>query len=307
VACGANAREGARMSRPGFGLGARIGAWVVLAVVLAVAAAPLYAPQDPLNLAALKLRDALSPPSLLHGLKKFPLGADAQGRDVLSAILYGARLSFATGALATLVAALIGVPIGLVAGVSGGPVDTALTRIAGAQRAVPSLLAALLADGVLRCLLPHSWLEAAAMPILVTSIGLARWPHFAGAVRDVAHEQAGRDHMLAARLSGLTKVDAMLDHILPNVLGPALAMASVTVVLAVADEATLSFLGVGFPQARPSLGTLIRMGSDLAPSGQWWVVLFPALALAFVLPIGHGLAATVRARFDAGTEDRMPV
>jgi peptide/nickel transport system permease protein len=293
--------------RPGFGVGAQIGAGVLLLVILAVTAAPLYAPQNPLNLAALKLRDALSEPSLLHGFKKFPLGADAQGRDVLSAILFAARLSFMTGALATLVAGLIGVPFGLAAGLSGGAVDAVLTRLAGAQRAVPSLLAALLVDGVLRCLLPHSWLEAAAMPILVTSIGLARWPHFARAVRDVAHTEGNRDHMLAARLVGLTKFDAALDHILPNVLGPALAMASVTLVLAVADEATLSFLGVGFPSVRPSLGTLIRTGADLVPSGQWWVALFPALALAIVLLIAHRLAAAVRTDLDPDTEDEVPL
>jgi peptide/nickel transport system permease protein len=295
------------MRRPGFGVGAQIGAGALLVVILAVAAAPLYAPQNPLNLASLKLLDALSPPSLLQGFKKFPLGTDGQGRDVLSAILFAARLTFTTGALATLVAALIGLPFGLAAGLSGGAVDAVLTRLALAQRAVPSLLAALLADGVLRCLLPNSWLEAAAMPILVTAIALARWPHFACAARDVAHTQSGRDHMLAAKLSGLTPFDAALDHVLPNVLGPALGMAAITLVLAVADEATLSFLGVGFPPARPSLGTLIHMGSGLMLSGQWWVVLFPALALGIVLLIAHRLAASVRARFEPGSEDRVPV
>jgi peptide/nickel transport system permease protein len=294
------------MTRLRFGLGARIGACVLLAIVLMVAAAPLYVPQNPFDPIAPKLLHPLAPPSLLHSWAKYPLGTDAQGRDILAAILYGARPGFVVGALATLAATLMGVALGLAAGLSGGIVDRVLTGLANAQRTVPSLLAALLVDGVLRALLPYSWLEAAAMPILVVSIALARWPHFACAVRDAAHALRNRDHMLAARLVGHTNFDAVLDHVLPGIVGPALATMSATLVLAVADEATLSFLGAGLPAARPSLGTLIRRGFDPLPAGPWWAVLFPALALAIVLLIAHILAAAVHARLAPDAEDRVP-
>ena len=277
------------------GPGAGIAGIVLAVLVLAVIAAPLYAPQNPYNLASLSLLDSLDPPSFLPGGNwQFPLGTDAQGRDVLSAILYGARLSFLVGALAVAVAAAIGVPVGLAAGFAGGALDALLMRLADAQLAVPAMLIALLADGVARVLLPHGWLDGASVAILVAAIGLARWPQFARLVRGAAHLEGQRDYIAAARLAGVKSFDIALDHILPNVMAPVLVLFALSLGLAVIDEATLSFLGVGLPPTRPSLGTLIRVGSDYLLSGEWWLVLFPALALAVPVLLANLLGDAIR-------------
>jgi len=281
------------------GIGATLAAGVLALVVLAVIAAPLYAPQNPFDIASLNLLNSLDPPSFLAGgVRHFPLGTDGQGRDVLSAILYGARLSFLTGVLAVVLAALIGVPLGLAAGYGGGVVDAVLMRLADAQLAVPAMLVALLADGVARALLPRPWLDWAAVPILVAAIGLARWPHFARVVRSAAQLEGDRDYVAAARLVGAKGFDIALDHVLPNVLGPALVLFALSLGFAVIDEATLSYLGVGLPPTRPSLGTLIRLGNDYLLSGEWWVIVFPALALAVPVLIANLLGDAIRDRLD---------
>lgn len=287
------------MRRFGLGWGALLAAGVLAVVVLAVLAAPLYAPQNPFDVASLHLLDSLRPPAFLPGgVRKFPLGTDGQGRDVLSAILYGARLSFLTGGLAVLIAALLGVPIGLAAGYGGGIADAVLMRLADVQLAVPSLLVALLADGVARVVLPRYWQQEVAIPILAVAIGLARWPHFARVVHGEARLAARRDYVAAARLAGIAPFDIALDHVLLNVLGPALVLFTFTFGFAVLDEATLSFLGVGLPPTRPSLGTLIRLGNDYLLSGEWWVVVFPALALAVPVLAANLLGDAVRDRLD---------
>jgi peptide/nickel transport system permease protein len=288
-----------------YGLGATIAAAVLAFVMLAVIAAPLYAPQNPFDIGSLRLLNSLEPPSFLPGgVRQFPLGTDGQGRDVLSAILYGARLSFLTGVLAVVMAALIGVPLGLAAGYGGGVVDVVLMRLADAQLAIPAMLVALLADGVARTLLPRSWLEWAAVPILVAAIGLARWPHFARVVRSAAQLESGRDYVAAARLVGAKGFDIALDHVLPNVLGPALVVFALSLGFAVIDEATLSYLGVGLPPTQPSLGTLIRLGNDYLLSGEWWVVLFPALALAIPVLTANLLGDAIRDRLDPRGQGR---
>jgi peptide/nickel transport system permease protein len=289
------------MSRRDRGLALRLSGSLLLLMGVAAVMAPLIAPQNPFDIASLHLFDSLSPPAILAGsLMPFPLGSDGQGRDILSAILYGARLSFMTGCLAVLLAAAIGVPIGLVAGFAGHLVDIIVMRLADAQLAIPALLLALLADGVARVVLPRSWLESAAIPILVAAIGLARWPHFARLVRTGTQLQRRRDYVSSARLSGLNSFDIVLDHVLPNITGPVLVMLSISMGLAVMDEATLSFLGVGLPPTRPSLGTLIRIGSDYLLSGEWWVVVFPILALAVPLVLANIFADALRSRFDSG-------
>jgi len=287
------------MRRFGFGPGAQVVAALLAIIVVAVVAAPLYAPQNPFNIASLRLLDSLDPPSFLHGgVKRFPLGTDAEGRDVLSAILYGARLSFLTGGLALLLAAAIGIPLGLAAGYGGGVVDAVLMRLADAQMAVPAMLVALLADGIARTLLSHYFLQAAAVPILVIAIGLARWPHFARLVRTAAQLESKRDYVAAARLLGIKSFDIALDHVLPNVVGPTVVLFTLSLSFAVMDEATLSFLGVGLPSTRPSLGTLIRLGTDYLLSGEWWVIVFPALALAIPVVLANLLGDAIRDRFD---------
>ena len=280
-------------------LGTMTAAAVLAAAVLAVLLAPLYAPQNPFDIASLSLADSLDPPAFLPGgALHFPLGTDGQGRDMLSAILYGARLSFLTGVLAMLLAAAVGVPVGLAAGYVGGLADTVLMRLADAQLAVPAMLVALLADGVARALLPRATVAALAIPILAAAIGLARWPHFARLVRGAARLEGGRDYVAAARLAGVRGIGIARDHVLPNVLGPALVLFALTLGLAVMDEATLSFLGVGLPPTRPSLGTLIRLGNDYLLSGEWWVAVFPALALAVPVLSANVLGDAIRDRLD---------
>jgi peptide/nickel transport system permease protein len=296
------------MRRLGFGTTLAVAA--LAAMLLAVILAPLYAPQDPFDIASLNLMDSLDPPSFLPGgVARYPLGTDGQGRDVLSAILYGARLSLLTGVLAMLLAALLGVPLGLAAGYAGGAIDAVLMRVADAQLAVPSMLVALLADGVARALLPRADVAMLAIPILAVAIGLARWPQFARVVRTAAQLERGRDYVSAARLAGVGGVRIARDHVLPNALGPALVMFALTLGLAVMDEATLSFLGVGLPPTRPSLGTLIRLGNDYLLSGEWWVVVFPALALAVPVLTANLLGDALRDRLDpaARVRGRMAV
>lgn len=281
------------------GPGATVAAVLLGLIVLAVVLAPYYAPQNPFALASLRLTDSLTPPAFLHGgLKRFPLGTDAQGRDVLSAILFGARLSFMIGGLAVLLAAVIGIPVGLAAGFAGGALDAVLMRLADAQLAVPAMLIALLVDGLARALMPHAWVDGAAVPTLVGAIGLARWPQFARLVRGVAHLEGQRDYVAAARLIGIKPFDIAMDHILPNALAPASVLLALSLGLAVIDEATLSFLGVGLPPTRPSLGMLIRMGNDYLLSGEWWLILFPALALAVPVLVANVLADAIRDRLD---------
>ena len=258
-----------------------------IVLALAVASAllgPLVAPQNPLDPSSLNLMDSLQPPFLLPGGDaRFLLGSDGQGRDVLSAILYGARMSFLVGLLAVALAVLVGVPAGLAAGYAGGWVDAALMRLADSQLAFPALLVALLADGVARAVVPREHLASAAVPVLVVAIGLGRWPQFARVVRSAVQGEIARPYVDAARLLGLPARRIAFVHVLPNAMGPALVLLRLSLGLAVLDEATLSFLGVGLPPTRPSLGTLIRLGHEHLLSGEWWTVVFPALALAVPL------------------------
>jgi len=274
----------------------------MLAVVVLALLAPLASPYDPMDAASLDLADALTPPIFLHdGDWRFLLGTDGQGRDLLSAILYGARLSFLIGVLSVGLAVLIGVPAGLAAGYMGGWLDAGLMRLADVQLSVPAMLLALLADGCARAVLPRARWQEAALPVLVAAIGLARWPQIARMVRGAAMLERGRDYVAAARLLGLSGRRVAVAHVLPNALAPVLVLATLSLGLAVLDEATLSFLGVGMAPTSPSLGTLIRIGNDELLSGQWWVAVFPALALAVPVLAINLLGDLVHDRLDIPT------
>jgi peptide/nickel transport system permease protein len=258
---------------------------ILVGFAVVSAAAPLLAPHDPFDTASVDLLDRLAPPAFLTGgTLRFPLGTDVDGRDVLSAMLYGARLSLLVGAVATVLALLLGVPVGLLAGYAPRRPGTALTGMVDAQLAVPAILVALLADGAARAMLPRALWNVAAVPVLAFAIGLARWPSFARPVRDRVLLEHRRGYVAAARLAGVSEIDIAADHVLPNVLRPLLTAGPLGFALAVLDEATLSFLGVGLPAVRPSLGTLARLGHQELLSGIWWVVLFPAVAL--MIPVG---------------------
>lgn len=280
--------------------GTALAAAVAAMALLAALGAPLLAPQDPFDTASLDLRNSLLPPAFLRGgVPAFPLGTDGQGRDLLSAILYGARLSFLVGVLAVGLAAAIGLPAGLIAGYAGGWLDAALMRLADAQLAFPAVLLALLIDGVARALLAPARAEAAALPVLVAAIGVSRWPQFARLVRGAARLAAGCDYVAAARLIGLGRERVLFVHVAPNAIGPALVLLPLSLGLAVLDEATLSFLGVGLPPTTPSLGTLIRLGGEYLLAGQWWVVVFPAAALAVPVLALNVLGDALRDRLGA--------
>ena len=258
--------------------------FIVAAVcVLAAALAPLLAPHDPFDLASLNLMDSFKPPVLAGGEWAYPLGTDDQGRDVLSALMYGARISLEVGVSATVFAVVVGVILGLVAGYVGGAADAVLMRIADIQLTFPSILIALLVDGIVIAALPQGAHDRLELFVLIFSIGIARWPQFARTVRGSTLVERGRDYVLAAQVIGLPATRIMRTHILPNVLGPVFIVATLNLGLAILDEATLSFLGVGLPPTQPSLGTLIHTGNDFLYSGEWWITIFPGVALVLMV------------------------
>ncbi len=254
---------------------------VFLTLVLAALAAPLVAPYQPFDPASLNLMDGFTPP-MGEGLGSgnvYWLGTDDQGRDVFSTILYGMRLSLLIGLSAVLFAAVLGVTLGLVAGYLGGWVDALIMRIADIQLTFPSILVALLIFGVARGLLPPESRDQMAVWVLILSIGLSEWVQFARTVRGSAMVESRKDYVQAAKLIGRRPTAILFGHLLPNVMGPVLVIGTIYLALAIITEATLSFLGVGAPPTRPSLGTLIRIGQDYLFSGEWWILLFPALTL----------------------------
>ena len=265
--------------------------WVTMASALVAficiagaLAAPLLAPHNPFDLASLQLMDAFKPPAWVEeGDRAFLLGTDDQGRDVLSAIMYGARVSLLVGFAATLFALTLGVSLGLLAGYLGGTVDALLMRIADIQLTFPSILVALLIDGVVRAALPREVHEQIALFVVILAIGVSEWPKFARTVRGSTLVERNKEYVLAARVIGLGKFKIMVQHVLPNVLGPVLVIGTLNLALAILAEATLSFLGVGVPPTQPSLGTLIRIGNDFLFSGEWWITIFPGVALIIMV------------------------
>jgi peptide/nickel transport system permease protein len=255
----------------------------IVTMILFVAAvlAPWIAPTDPFNPATNYLSDSLDPPTFVAGGDpRFLLGTDDQGRDLLSAILYGLRVSLAIGFCSVALGALIGVSLGLIAGNAGGWTDSVIMRIADVQLTFPAILIALLLDGVAHALLKPASRDESAFAVLVLSIGLSFWVQYARTVRASTMVEKNRDYVLAARLIGLSHTRILLSHVLPNVLGPVMVIATINLALAIITEATLSFLGVGLPPTQPSLGTLIRIGQNYLFSGEWWIVTFPSLTLA---------------------------
>jgi peptide/nickel transport system permease protein len=256
-------------------------AFMALLIILAAAFAPLIAPHDPFNPATLNLMDGFTPPmepNMISG-NVYWLGTDNQGRDILSTILYGARISIFVGFSAVVFAMVLGIGLGLTAGWRGGWVDSTLMRIADIQLSFPSILIALLIFGIARGLIPPSMREDLAIWVLIVSIGLSDWVQFARVVRGATLVEKNKEYIQAARVIGVRPVRMVLGHILPNVMGPVLVIATISLALAIIAEATLSFLGVGVPPTQPSLGTLIRIGQGFLFSGEWWILLFPSIAL----------------------------
>jgi peptide/nickel transport system permease protein len=245
---------------------------------------PWVSPQDPFNAAALDLNAAFKPPAWEEGGERgYLLGTDNQGRDILSTILYGARISLGIGFASVLLSVALGVFLGLLAGYFGGRLDAVLMRIADVQLSFPAILIALLIDGVARVALSGQRHEELAIPVLVLSIGLSKWVDYARTVRGSTMVERNKEYVQAARVIGRGALSILLKHVLPNVMGPVLVIATINVGVAIIIEATLSFLGVGVPPTQPSLGTLIRIGNEFLYSGEWWITVFPGVALVILV------------------------
>jgi peptide/nickel transport system permease protein len=263
---------------------ALLSALVLLALLIGAVFCRWIAPYNPYDLASLNLMDSFQPPAFVpEGTPEHLLGTDDQGRDLLSAILYGARISFIVGVASVVFAVIVGVAVGLIAGYAGGAVDAALMRVADVQLSFPAILIALLVDGVVSVSLPREIREGVQIYILIFAIGISFWPQFARTVRGSTMVERGREYVMAARVIGLSSSRIMLTHILPNVLGPVLVIATLSLGLAIISEATLSYLGVGLPPTQPSVGTLIRIGNDFLYSGEWWITVFPGIALLLIV------------------------
>src|SRR5882672_7460903 len=255
-------------------------ATIVVICIFAAVFAPWIAPHNPFDLRTLNLLDAFTPPAWNpNGKSEFLLGTDDQGRDVLSTIIFGSRMSLLVGLLATLLAMVVGVTLGLISGYAGGKIDALIMRIADVQLSFPAILIALLIDGLARVALPGDRHDDLAIPVLVLAIGFAGWVQYARTVRGSTMVEKQKEYVQAARVVGRRPLAIMLSHVLPNVMGPVLVIATIHIATAIITEATLSFLGVGVPATRPSLGTLIRIGNEFLYSGEWWITVFPGVAL----------------------------
>jgi len=264
--------------------GVILSAIVVLAFVVSAVFAHWVAPHNPFDLATLNLLDAFTPPAFTgKGNPAYLLGTDDQGRDVLSAIIYGSRMSLLVGVLATLLAMVLGVSLGLVSGYAGGKIDAFIMRVADVQLSFPAILIALLVDGLARAALPRDMHDTVAVYVLVLAIAASGWVRYARTVRGSTLVERKKEYVQAARVIGRHPLAIMFTHVLPNALGPVLVLVTLHIGEAIITEATLSFLGVGVPPTQPSLGTLIRIGNDFLFSGEWWITVFPGAALVMLV------------------------
>lgn len=259
-----------------------IAAVIALLCVTCAVFAGWIAPHNPFDLATLDLTDARLPPAWIEGgSTKYLFGTDDQGRDILSALMYGSRISLFVGLASVALSVLIGVGLGLLSGFVGGAVDGFIMRVCDVMLSFPSILVALLIDGVGRALFPNAH-ESLAFSVLVIAIALTGWVQYARTVRGSTMVERNKEYVQAARVIGVAPLRVMFRHVLPNVMGPVLVLATIQIAGAIITEATLSFLGVGVPPTSPSLGTLIRIGQDFLFSGEWWITIFPGLMLVLI-------------------------
>lgn len=257
-------------------------ALVALLCLVCALGANWIAPHNPFDLASLELADARLPPAWEdEGRRKYPLGTDDQGRDILSALMYGARISLLVGVASVLLSVVVGVGLGLLSGFAGGKTDAFIMRVCDVMLSFPPILIALLIDGVGRALFPNAH-DTLAFAVLIIAISLSGWVQYARTVRGSTMVERSKEYVQAARVIGVAPSRIMLRHVLPNVMGPVLVLATIQVATAILTEATLSFLGVGVPPTQPSLGTLIRVGNDFLFSGEWWITIFPGLVLVMI-------------------------
>ena len=243
----------------------------------------LVVPYNPFDPSSLSLMEAFTPPSWTEdGLSKFILGTDGQGRDMLSTILYGSRISLIVGFSAIIFSLVLGVALGLTAGYFGGKYEMFVMRLTDVQLTVPSILMALLVDGIARGIISREMHDEMAIYVLIFAIGISEWPQFARVSRAATLVEKNKDYVSASTIIGFSNLVVMFKHILPNIMRPILVIGTIGLALAILAEATLSFLGVGVPPTTPSLGTLIRLGNDFLFSGEWWITFFPAIFLVLL-------------------------
>ena len=261
---------------------AMVAAFIAAVCVFCALFAGWVAPHNPFDLTTLELSDARIPPVWSEeGGWKYILGTDDQGRDILSALMYGARISLIVGLASVILSVVVGVGLGLLAGFKGGWIDSVLMRLCDVMLSFPAILVALLIAGVGRALFPNAN-ESLAFGVLIISISLTGWVQYARTVRGSTMVERNKEYVQAARVTGVAPLRIMIKHVLPNVLGPVMVLATIQVATAIITEATLSFLGVGAPPTSPSLGTLIRVGNDYLFSGEWWITIFPGLMLVLI-------------------------
>jgi peptide/nickel transport system permease protein len=261
-----------------------VAAMVTFLIFVVAALAPWVAPHNPFDPGSLSLMNAFTPPVWEDGgTSEFLLGTDNQGRDILSTIIHGSRISLIVGFAAVAFAAVLGVALGVSAGYVGGWYSNVVMRLADVQLTIPGILVALMVNGVARSVLPRDMQAEAAIWVLIFAIGISDWPQYARMTRGATMVEKSKEYVAAARVIGIRPWRIMIRHILPNVMGPVLVLATIGLALAIITEATLSFLGVGVPPTTPSLGTLIRIGNDFLFSGEWWITFFPAGALVILV------------------------
>ncbi|WP_051284901.1 ABC transporter permease [Nisaea denitrificans] len=259
-------------------------AFVTALIVLSSFGAPLIAPFDPFDPAQISLWDGKKPPAWeVGGDPAYLLGTDNQGRDMLSTILYGGRISLLVGFASVFLGMFLGVALGVISGYVGGWFETLIMRLADIQLTIPGILTAILINGILRSVLPPELRDEMAIYVVILAIGLSDWPQFARVARGATLVEARKEYIQAARVIGLRPALVMARHIVPNVMRPVLVLATIGLALAIISEATLSFLGQGVPPTTPSLGTLIRVGNEYLFSGLWWITFFPAIALVVLV------------------------
>ena len=253
---------------------------IFLIIFLCSFLAEIVAPYDPFDPLNISLMDAFIPPVWSEGGNaNFFLGTDQQGRDMFSTMIYGSRISLIVGFSSIIFAMILGVSLGITAGYIGGRYETIVMRLTDVQLTIPSILMALLVDGIARAIISKSMHDEMAIYVLIFAIGISEWPQFARVTRASTLVEKNKEYISASKIIGLSNILIMFKHILPNILRPILVIATIGLALAIITESTLSFLGVGIPPTTPSLGTLIRFGNNFLFSGEWWITFFPAIFL----------------------------
>ncbi|WP_024871293.1 ABC transporter permease [Tolumonas lignilytica] len=270
----------------------------VLYVVIAVLA-PWLAPHNPYDPSSYDIMDAETPPMWMDGgSSNFVLGTDNQGRDIMSTIFYGSRISLIIGLCAVALQLTLGVVIGLVAGYAGGRVDNLLMRLADIQLSFSTMMVAIIVSAIFQAMLGGEFYSHYAILMLVLIIGISEWPQYARTVRASVLSEKKKEYVEAARVMGFKAPRIMFRHILPNCLSPILVISTVQVANAIMSEAALSFLGLGMPVDKPSLGSLISIGFNYIFSGSWWITAFPGVCLVVLVLVINLLGDWLRDLFN---------